>query len=578
MRRSTINFSVTMQVLALCFLMGCLLPPSRVEDRNRDGDGAAAEAAKAEGRAGEAGASAGHGGGEDDPPSAGAGGDTGASGDSGGASTKMPSAQAGSNATTSKPSGTKQNTGGAGGTQTAPHAGASGSAAGAKAPVIRVADDEPTPPSDSRAWSAPMELELAGAVGIGSYSVVLDGAGNGMSTWTAEDAVWSSAYKPGQGWAARTPVPMDDPPSTVLDLLAGDTAGNLFLFYHAFARNGSGPQIALSNYYPVYVKRYAENSWSTALSLGNLYQAQVAQAMNGNGDAIVCVAPPANDSASTGWSLVGYRFAPSTGWTQPMVIKALTATSSDSSAQQMEAADGPIGPNVAMNRSGSAVLTWNTRRHGLWAMDLEKGLSGEPTQLSPSAANGNMSVLDPPAPLVAIDDAGNAMVVSSAADGGVGHVYVWPYSKSSGWSDRIQVDAATEGNAYSPSLAMDAEGRAVAIWTQADATKGTSIWFNRYTPHSGWRGAQQLEPSAMREANYVRLGVDQQGRFIAAWYDKDMLRASRYQGASGWSTPTQLNTGKADSYAPQLAVSASGSAIVSWREDSSVPNRQSRFE
>src|SRR4029453_7968470 len=62
---------------------------------------------------------------------------------------------------------------------------------------------------------------------------------------------------------------------------------------------------------------------------------------------------------------------------------------------------------------------------------------------------------------------------------------------TSEWSTATLIETNTS-SAEAPKLAMDADGNAIAVWSQGDGTY-TSVWANRYVAGVGWGKASLIE-------------------------------------------------------------------------------------
>lgn len=151
------------------------------------------------------------------------------------------------------------------------------------------------------------------------------------------------------------------------------------------------------------------------------------------------------------------------------------------------------------------------------------------------------SSLDVGSPQVAIDVAGNAVVVwveTASASGSYGAVTVSAIAASSyvpgtGWTEPVFIDAPLPwSQAAVPQVAMNRKGNAVAVWGQsAFGRYPRQIYANRYVAGTGWGTADVVETSA--EGSYPRVATDGNGNFLIVWPQWDGTRhnisAVRYQ-------------------------------------------------
>jgi hypothetical protein len=85
----------------------------------------------------------------------------------------------------------------------------------------------------------------------------------------------------------------------------------------------------------------------------------------------------------------------------------------------------------------------------------------------------------------------------------------------------IETDNA--GDAGTPSIAMNANGDAVAAWHQSDGTR-TNVWANRYLAGTGWGSPSLIEIDNTGDAQYPRVGMSSNGNAIATWFQWDGTR------------------------------------------------------
>jgi hypothetical protein len=97
-------------------------------------------------------------------------------------------------------------------------------------------------------------------------------------------------------------------------------------------------------------------------------------------------------------------------------------------------------------------------------------------------------------------------------------------------------------------VAFDSNGNGLALWRAIDDYGLPQIFASRLTQPAGtWSAATTLPPTVGAPGD-TQLGIpavafDATGRAIAIWFDKksSVIRASRYQPASGWDTPLAIS-------------------------------------
>jgi hypothetical protein len=216
-------------------------------------------------------------------------------------------------------------------------------------------------------------------------------------------------------------------------------------------------------------------------------------------------------------------------------------------------------PQIALDESGNAILIWHKPGY-LMATRYAKGSGWGTSEL---IGTGNTA----DSHQIAINNIGNAIVVSEQQNGIIDNIWANIYTPGTGWAAGQLIESMSSDASY-PQVAIDTSGNAIAVWRQYDGIYN-SIYANRYTPGSGWGTAQLIE-SNTGDANSPRIAMSPNGNAIAVWYQYDGARWSIYANqfyGSGWGAPQLIemdNTGSAGS--PQIAFDTSGNAIAVWQQ------------
>ena len=250
------------------------------------------------------------------------------------------------------------------------------------------------------------------------------------------------------------------------------------------------------------------------------------------------------------------RYTAQRGWGTPQPLNTNPGQASD--------------VQLAINAHGDAVAVWMqysdtvAGKVNIWAnrFSVQSGWQ-QAQQIQDDNTNAYF-------PKVAIDQAGNAIVVWSQNDGAHDrtHIYANRFEVSEGWGAGMLIQSDNTTLASEPEIAMDAVGNASVVWTQFDAAAG-GIWTNRYTAGAGWAVAQSITSDS--RARTPAIAVDNQNGALAAWLLPDSatyqsnVYASRYTGR--WDAPVrvQRNTA-ATGRAVQLAIDGAGNGIALWQE------------
>jgi hypothetical protein len=140
---------------------------------------------------------------------------------------------------------------------------------------------------------------------------------------------------------------------------------------------------------------------------------------------------------------------------------------------------------------------------------------------------------------------------------------------SQAWLDAPLLAPDNEWGAYDYEIGHDAQGNALAVWEQFDGTR-YNIWTNRKPAGKGWGVARLMATDKTGAAYSPQIAVDARGNAMAVWQQSDgqysYVYASRYVLGTGWSQVMQIATDPGSAIAPQVAVDASGNAVALWQQ------------
>ena len=171
-------------------------------------------------------------------------------------------------------------------------------------------------------------------------------------------------------------------------------------------------------------------------------------------------------------------------------------------------------------------------------------------------------------PQVAVNPSGNAVAVWKQSDGTRWNIWSNRYTSGTGWGTATLIETDNSGDAFDPQVVIDSSGNAVAVWKQSDGTRW-NIWSNRYTAGVGWGTATLIETDNSGDATGPQVAVDSSGNAVVVWSQTDGTRwniwSNRYIFGVGWGTATLIETDNSrDANTPQVAVDSSGNAVAVW--------------
>ena len=205
---------------------------------------------------------------------------------------------------------------------------------------------------------------------------------------------------------------------------------------------------------------------------------------------------------------------------------------------------------------------------------------------------------DAAAPAIAMDQAGNAMVVWRQTDNGTDEVMLRRYDATAdAWVPSSSLDSSAHGISE-PDVAMDSSGNALVVWNSQLYENGSYYLqvFARYwsADTESWSVMKQISSDDIEGFFNPRIGFDDSGNAIAVWIrepadsnDPDALVYNRYNaGVGSWGSPAEAFDIEKDRYeALDMAVDTQGNAIVVWvnADDSYLPDavnsvQASRFD
>jgi hypothetical protein len=227
-------------------------------------------------------------------------------------------------------------------------------------------------------------------------------------------------------------------------------------------------------------------------------------------------------------------------------------------------------PKVAMDAMGGAVAVWHQ------ASDL--GGTGDDIWSNRCCSSGGEwgtaelletnDAGDALWPEVAVDLGGSAIAVWQQSDGARFSIWSNRFTPSDGWGSAEPIGADDAGDAVRPKVAVDSEGRALAVWQQNDGIR-ENIWANSYTPDLGWGSPELVETDDAGDALGPRVALSPSGDAVAVWHQarsrRSIIFASRTQLGGSWDPPRPIDDDNSgDAMWPYVAIDASGNATAVW--------------
>ena len=375
----------------------------------------------------------------------------------------------------------------------------------------------------------------------------LDDNGNGsLESGEIERTGFVCSHIAGEiGWQVAELIETDDAGDTYNPQIAIDGNGNAIVVWDQF--DGIRYNIWANRYIPGFgwgAAQLIEND-----DVGYAFVPQISIDADGNAIAVW------HQWDGTRYNIRANRYIPGSGWGEAELI-------------ETDDAGGAFSPQIAIDTNGNAIAVWfqwDGTRKNIWANRYIPGSGWGTAELIETNDAGD--ALDPQ---IAIDNDGNAIAVWNQWNGTRKNIWTNRYASGSGWGTAELIETDDAGDASGPQIAIDTDGNAITVWYQSDGTRD-NIWANRYIPGSGWGATELIDANNAGLAYNPQIAFDANGNAIAVWQQSDGTRnniwANRYSLGSGWGLAQLIETGNAgDASYPQIAIDASGNAIVVWEQ------------
>jgi hypothetical protein len=165
-----------------------------------------------------------------------------------------------------------------------------------------------------------------------------------------------------------------------------------------------------------------------------------------------------------------------------------------------------------------------------------------------------------------------------------GAARVWASRRTSaGWDEPAEIATVYIENFdlissvdLMPTMAMNSEGAAVAVWVYPkredfDSPRVDELWSARWDG-TAWSAPERIGVTTGR-AYGAKVALDDSGNALVAWrQDSDEwpenvpLLAQRYVAGAGWQSPQELAGTEASAYHWQLDAQRDGSALIAWTD------------
>jgi hypothetical protein len=223
--------------------------------------------------------------------------------------------------------------------------------------------------------------------------------------------------------------------------------------------------------------------------------------------------------------------------------------------------NAPIGPALAVNAAGDAVVVW-ARGDGVVQASfrpVSTGVWSAPADLSSPGTTAG--------PEVALAPSGDAVAVWSwRGAGSTGSVVQASFRPAGGgWGASEAVSTNPAANGRRPQVAIDASGNAVAVWLAGAVPVVRAAARRRAS--GAWSERVAVSPLG-QAAGAPSLGGNAAGNAVAVWTMGPRAHASLRPAAGGWSAPSAISGTNAG--APLVRLDGSSRAVAAWSRGGAV--------
>jgi len=244
-----------------------------------------------------------------------------------------------------------------------------------------------------------------------------------------------------------------------------------------------------------------------------------------------------------------------------LVVFPSTAVGELSPAQISDKDESGSTPRIASDGSGNIVAIWREVDGDSSAIRATSRSEGGSWS---SARRISTPATDTESPRLAMDRLGNAVAVWERSTGHASVVQAAIRSAGGTWSEPQNL-SEPDDVAFNADVAVRA-GNITAVWTVL-RDRRTIIESSSRTVAGSWTPVQTLSGPAGNTSAPV-VGVDDQGGAVAAWRWSDgaflVVQAAVRSKGGVWSAPEVLSGPGRSASQPQVAMDASGNAVVAW--------------
>ncbi len=394
-------------------------------------------------------------------------------------------------------------------------------------------------------WSPPVALSSPSSRGYSS-NVAINDLGQAVSVWICDQRVETAQLTLGGSWSQPTVLRSFLQEICVQPTVKINASSQVLITW------GAGFVV------PPYAAIFSSTSvfgkpWTSPISayMGEL-DIDASVAFNDAGNAVAVagnnIAPL--ELKATKWSLGG-------AWGEKALL-------SEEGVYAFQA-------TARMNAEGRIAIAWtqkddsSQRIFGMLSAFSGSWPSMWPLYGSPLSAKGQSAK----SPCIAISDRGHVVVIWSCFDGRHDGIQGVELEVGEKWSDPVDLSPA-DGDATMPQLALNAAGRAVAVWSRSRGSHQIAQAVTK--SESGWSSVVDLSAGG-QDAIAPSVACNNAGQAVAVWQRFNgmhwVVQAATMNMEGGWSPPVDLSYEGQQGIDPRIAVNQKGEAVVVWTSQGS---------
>jgi hypothetical protein len=217
---------------------------------------------------------------------------------------------------------------------------------------------------------------------------------------------------------------------------------------------------------------------------------------------------------------------------------------------------------LAGNGAGDAVAAWEAYDGAVHA---STRIAGGPWSAPTTLSVGADAFLKASRPHVAINEAGDVVVVWQQREFPVPHIESARMAGGGAWSSPVPIGSHFSENDVGPDVAIAAAGDAVAAWV-VEVPGGTQVQAAT-SVGAAWTTPVDLDATPGATAGWPAVAMDDAGDAVVAWAhftDPDAgLRSAIRPAAGAWSASSEVDSGPVAS-PPSIASDAAGNVTAVW--------------